>query len=117
MDIGKRLRELREAKCLSQGHIEKCTGLLRGYVSRVECGHAPPNLVTLGKWAKALDLDLYQVFYEGKGEPVAPKVAESIALDRREEKLVDLFRRMPESDKSLFLGLAREAVKRQGKHE
>ena len=117
MDIGPRVRELREAKSFSQGHIEKRTGLLRCYVSRVECGHAPPNLVTLEKWAKALDLELYQVFYEGKGEPAAPEVPEGMAFDSREEKLVDLFRRMPESDKSLFLGLASEAVKRRGKHE
>jgi transcriptional regulator with XRE-family HTH domain len=117
MNIGQRLRELREAKGLSQGHIEKRTGLLRGYVSRVECGHAPPNLVTLEKWAKALDLELYQVFYEGKDEPVAPEVPDGMVLDRREAKLVNLFREMPEGDKSLFLGLAREAVKRRRKHE
>ena len=117
MDIGKRLRELREAKRLSQRDIEKRTGMLQGYICRVERGHAPPNLVTLEKWAKALDLELYQVFYEGKGEPAAPEVPEGMAFDSREEKLVDLFRRMPESDKSLFLGLASEAVKRRGKHE
>ena len=113
MDIGKRLRELREAKGLSQRDIEKRTGFLQGYVSRVECGHAPPSLATLEKWANALDLELYQLFYKGKGEPAAREVPESMALDRREEKLVDLFRRMPESVKNLFLGLAREAVKRQ----
>ena len=117
MDIGPRVRELREAKSFSQGHIEKRTGLLRCYVSRVECGHAPPNLVTLEKWAKALDLELYQVFYEGKGEPAVPEVPESIALERQEEKLVDLLRRTQESDKSLFLGLAREAMRTKGKHE
>ena len=59
MNIGRRLAELREAKGLSQRDIEKRTGFLQGYVSRVECGHAPPNLVTLEKWAKALDLELY----------------------------------------------------------
>jgi len=39
MVIGDRLRELREAKELSQGDIEERTGLLRCYVSRVENGH------------------------------------------------------------------------------
>jgi transcriptional regulator with XRE-family HTH domain len=117
MNIGQRLRELREAKGLSQRDIEKRTGLLQGYVCRVERGHAPPNLVTLEKWAKALDLELYQVFYEGKGQPVAPDVPGGMALDRREAKLVNLFREMPEGDKSLLLGLAREVVKRRGKNE
>ena len=91
--------------------------MLQGYICRVERGHAPPNLVTLEKWAKALDVELYQVFYAGEGKPVVPDVPEGMALDSREKKLVDLFRRMPESDKNLFLGLAREAVRKRGKHD
>jgi transcriptional regulator with XRE-family HTH domain len=35
MIIGDRLRELRKQKQLSQGDIEKRTGLLRCYISRV----------------------------------------------------------------------------------
>lgn len=42
MVIADRLRELRENKKLSQGDIEKRTGLLRCYVSRVENGHTVP---------------------------------------------------------------------------
>ncbi len=117
MNIGTRFRELREAKGLSQGHIEKRTGLLRCYVSRVECGHTEPKLETLEKWARALDLELYQLFYEGKVEPAAPKVAEPTRRHTREGALLNLFQRMPERDKGLFLALAREAVKRRGKHE
>jgi transcriptional regulator with XRE-family HTH domain len=117
MNIGKRLRELREAKGLSQGDIEKRTGLVRCFVSRIECGYTVPSLVTLEKWTKALDLELYQLFYDGKGKPVAPKVTESTAPRTRERKLVDLFGRMPERDKILFLALAREAVKQRGEHE
>lgn len=73
MDIGKRLRELRKANGLSQGDIEKRTGLLRCYLSRVECGHTVPSLATLEKWAKALDLEFYQLFFVGKGKPQAPR--------------------------------------------
>jgi transcriptional regulator with XRE-family HTH domain len=42
MVIGDRLRQLCEAKSLSQGDIEKRTGLLRCYISRVENGHTGP---------------------------------------------------------------------------
>ena len=59
MDIGKGLRELREAKGFSQGDIEKRTGLLRCHTSRVENGYTVPSLETLEKFAKALDLELY----------------------------------------------------------
>jgi transcriptional regulator with XRE-family HTH domain len=117
MDIGKRLRELRAARRYSQGDIEKRTGLFRCYISRVECGHTLPELRTLEKWAKALDLKLYQLFFAGEGKPVAPKTAEPSRRNTREGALLDLFQRMPEKDKSLFLGLARVTVKKRRKRE
>ena len=45
MIIGDRLRALREEKKLSQGEIEKRTGLLRCYISRVENGHTVPGCI------------------------------------------------------------------------
>ena len=68
MDIARRLRELREHKDMSQGDIEEKTGLLRCYISRVENGHTIPAIETLEKMARALDLPLYALLYEGKGE-------------------------------------------------
>jgi transcriptional regulator with XRE-family HTH domain len=117
MDIGKRLRELRKAKGLSQHDIEKRTGMLTCYLSRVECGHALPEVGTLERWAKALDLELYQLFYQGKGEPMAPELAEPTPRNTREGTLLNLFRRMPERDRGLFLALARKAVKQREKHK
>jgi transcriptional regulator with XRE-family HTH domain len=69
MIIGDRLRELRETKKLSQGDIEKRTGLLRCHISRVENGHTVPAIETLEKLARALEIPLYQLFYEGKSRP------------------------------------------------
>jgi transcriptional regulator with XRE-family HTH domain len=66
MDIADRLRLLREYKNLSQGDIEKRTGLRRCYVSRVENGHAFPALETLEKISRALEVPLYQFFYDGE---------------------------------------------------
>ena len=73
VDIGKRLQELRLAKGFSQGDIERQTGLLRCYVSRVENGYTIPNLQTLDKWAKALDMDLHRLFQPGVGTPATPE--------------------------------------------
>ncbi len=73
MDLGRRLKELRSAQNLSQGDIQDKTGLLRCYVSRVENGHTMPNLDTLERWAGALGVELYQLFFEGD-HPVAPPV-------------------------------------------
>jgi len=74
MLIGERLREFREAKNLSQGDIEKRTGLLRCYVSRVENGHTVPAVETLEKFARALEVPLYQLFYEGDEPPALPRL-------------------------------------------
>jgi transcriptional regulator with XRE-family HTH domain len=113
MEIGKRLRQLREARHLSQGDIQKRTGLLRCYISRVECGHTIPSLETLEKMAKAFDLEFYQLFYLGSGTPTAPEVPGQDILAREERKLVEMFRQMSRSDKELVLGLARQARQRR----
>ena len=64
MKIGTTIRGYRLQKGLSQGYIEKRTGLLRCYLSRVENGHTVPSLDTLAKIAHALDLPLAQFFVE-----------------------------------------------------
>ena len=70
------MRELRETKKLSQGDIEKRTGLLRCYISRVENGHTVPAIETLEKLARALEIPLYQLFYEGEEPAQAAESAE-----------------------------------------
>jgi transcriptional regulator with XRE-family HTH domain len=66
MLIGNRLKELRESKQLSQGDIEKRTGLLRCYISRVENGHTVPSVETLEKMARALEMPMYRLFHDGE---------------------------------------------------
>jgi transcriptional regulator with XRE-family HTH domain len=81
MLIGHRLKEIREAKNLTQGDIESATGLLRAYVSRVENGHTIPGVETLEKWARALDMPLYLILRDEEGDqpPAAsPKNEEPI---------------------------------------
>ncbi len=69
MLIGERIRALREAKGLTQGDIEERCGLLRCYTSRVENGHTVPSLETIEKIARALEIPLYQIFYDGEKPP------------------------------------------------
>jgi transcriptional regulator with XRE-family HTH domain len=83
MIIGERLRQIREQKNLSQGDIEHKTGLLRCYVSRVENGHTVPAIETLEKLARAMDVPLYQLFYDGEKPPELP------ALPTREKGASD----------------------------
>src|SRR5712672_3047966 len=66
MVIGNRLKELRESKNLSQGDIEKRSGLLRCYISRVENGHTVPAIETLEKMARSLEVPMYRLFHAGE---------------------------------------------------
>lgn len=85
MIIGDRLRTIREQMKLSQGDIEKRTGLLRCYISRVENGHTVPAIETLEKMARALEIPMYQLFYDGEEPPELPQ------LPRSSKKEHDLF--------------------------
>ncbi len=105
MDIGNRLHALREAKKLSQGDIEKRTGLLRCYVSRVENGHTIPGLETLEKWVTALGIEMYQLFYAGK-VPVPVQSGVPINLGGGGE-LVEIYRKLSPDRKALLLSVAR----------
>ena len=67
--IGDRLRELRAGKKLSQGDIEKRTGLLRCYIPRVENGHTVPAIETLEKMARLLKCRLISSFMMAKSRP------------------------------------------------
>ena len=69
MYIAEKLRQFRESKNLSQGDIEKRTGLLRCYISRVENGHTVPAIETLEKLARALEVPMYKLFYDGEEPP------------------------------------------------
>jgi len=74
MAIGIRIRQIREQKGMSQGDIEEITGLLRSYVSRVENGHTVPSLETLERFAAALGVPVYRLFYTGDDTPATPSL-------------------------------------------
>lgn len=75
--IGQRLRRLRDAKKLTQGDLEKRSGLLRCAISRVENGHSVPALHTLEKLAQALRVPLFRLFTDDPRakKPHVPKAS------------------------------------------
>jgi transcriptional regulator with XRE-family HTH domain len=109
MIIGERLRALRGEKQFSQGDIEKRTGLLRCYISRVENGHTIPSVETLEKISRALEIPLYQLFYEGKDVAAPPKIRKTPTWGSggKEARLLrrfcTLLSRTGESDRQLLL--------------
>jgi len=123
MIIGDRLREMREAKQLSQGDIEKRTGLLRCYISRVENGHTVPAIETLEKMARALEVPLYQLFYDGEEPPKLPNLLKRKSSDdiawgsagkdaRFLSKLRRVLGKADENDRKLVLFMAQKMARR-----
>jgi transcriptional regulator with XRE-family HTH domain len=123
MIIADRIRLLRETKKLSQGDIEKRTGLLRCYISRVENGHTVPAIETLEKLARAMEVPLYQLFYDGEEPPELPnlpkrKTADDIAWGStgKEARLLGRFRRLmgriDDGDRRLLLYMAQKMANR-----
>ena len=125
LDISDRLRTVREQKKLSQGDIETRTGLLRCYVSRVENGHTIPSIETLEKLARALDLSLYQLLYDGEVPPALPHSHRRKASDQLPgcspkdrhyfRKLREFLSRMSEQDRRLLMEFA-QSIAARNKH-
>ena len=108
---------------MSQGDVEKRTGLLRCYISRVENGHTVPALETLEKMARAMEVPLYALFYDGEKPPPAlpkPKAAASgWGGSGRDARLLGNFRRLlsrtDKADINLLLFMAQKmAQKKEG---
>ena len=114
MYLAERLRQIREFKKLSQGDIQNRSGLLRCYISRVENGHTVPALETLEKIAHALEVPLYQLFYEEGPVVESPTPAKNAKGDwasrgsgfRTFTRIRRAVAAMDERDRGLLLHLA-----------
>jgi transcriptional regulator with XRE-family HTH domain len=123
MIIGDHLRELRELKKMSQGDIEHRTGLFRCYISRVENGHIVPSIETLEKFARALEVPMYQLFYDGQNPPKPLELPKGRPQDKliwgasgKQARMLHKFRRalseIDDSNRMLILNVARKMAAR-----
>jgi transcriptional regulator with XRE-family HTH domain len=93
--------------------------------SRVENGHTVPSVATLEKIARALEVPLYKLFYDGEEPPNLENLPKRISTkdllwgSGKEARILKSFlktaQRLRESDRNLLLFLARRmASKRRG---
>jgi len=98
--------------------------LLRCYISRVENGHTVPAVATLEKMARALEVPMYQLFYEGNERPKISNMPKRNGNDEtvwgssgKDARTLAKFRRLlsrtNEADRKLLLVVARKMVKRK----
>jgi transcriptional regulator with XRE-family HTH domain len=104
MNIGQRIRTLREAKGLSQGDVERRSGLLRSYISRVEGGYTAPSLATLEKFAKALEVEPYQLLFGRNGHPRPASVLRPL-ISRSASNLLKAYESLSLGNRKLVVSL------------
>ncbi len=102
ISIGARIRELREKCGLSQGDIERASGMMRAYISRIERGHTVPNLESIERFATALGVPVHELFRDGEPSKASNPIAEMIA---------GYLRKMKPAERELLLKLARSLAK------
>ncbi len=112
MNIGDTIRNYRIQRNMSQGDIEKRTGLLRCYLSRVENGHTIPSLDTLAKIASAMNLPLAQFFTEYNLEQATAASKSTPQLSEDEVRFLTQIRRystnLNESDRKMLLAMVKK---------
>jgi transcriptional regulator with XRE-family HTH domain len=110
MNIGETIRNFRLQKGMSQGDIEKRTGLLRCYLSRVENGHTIPSLDTLAKIATAMEVPLAHFFADSNGNGDNAKSLPQLSED--EIRFLTQIRRyssgLNDSDRKLVLAMVKK---------
>jgi transcriptional regulator with XRE-family HTH domain len=116
MNIGQSIRSYRLQKGMSQGDIEKRTGLLRCYLSRVENGHTIPSLDTLSKIATAMEISLSQ-FFSDSGHSNGAKGLPQLSED--ELRFLSQIRRyaasLNDSDRKLVLAMVKKMAASAGR--
>jgi transcriptional regulator with XRE-family HTH domain len=124
MLIGEKLKALRTQKNMSQGEIERRTGLMRCYISRVENGHTVPAIETLEKMTRAIGVPLYQIFYNGEKPPAQhpPQFVDGgWGSSGRDAKTLGRFRRLlkrtAEADRRLLFCVAQKMAEKKNRTE
>lgn len=112
VNIGEVIRSYRTERGLSQGDIERRTGLLRCYLSRVENGHTVPSLETLAKIAEAMEIGLAD-FFPSTETPRDRETQKMLGeLSEEEIRFLGEIKRyssgLSDSDKRLVLGMIRK---------
>ena len=100
MNLGESIRKIRQARGISQGEMQKRTGILRSYLSRVENGHTVPSFATLQRLAGAMGVTLSDFFspdseYLRELKNLLPQLS-----DEQRQLLLDLVKQLARARKA-----------------
>lgn len=117
LNIGAIIRTLREARALSQGDVERRSGLLRSYISRVEGGGTTPSLATIEKLAKVLEVEPYQLLYGqllygGNGRPRPAAIPDRRGISRSASNFLKAYQGLSVSNRRIIGSLMSRLARR-----
>ncbi len=98
MDVGTTIKELRKQRGLTQADLAAEIGWERGTIAAVETGGAMPGRELVEAIATFFNVSVDYVL--GRNTVSGEK-----GLTEREQQVIDLFRKSPETAKESFLGL------------
>lgn len=88
--LGRRIKELRKMRGLSQEELSEKVDIDPKHLSRIEVGRGFPSLDTLEKIAKALNVemkDFFEFAHEAKSAKELMRTLESLTKETDEERL------------------------------
>lgn len=98
MDLGKRLKNLREAKKLSIYKLSQETNVSQGHISDLENGKNQPTIETLSRLTVPLGITLSEFFNED---------GEVSVLSERERELLEIYRTMSDERAEIYVKLGK----------
>ena len=112
-----RLKEIMRIREMKQADLARATGLAKGGISNYITGRYEPKSDVISKLAKALNCS--EMWLWGYDVPMERQDKKSISpeeteLSEGEKMLLDLFRRVPEDQQQLVLGMIRAALNTKG---
>lgn len=97
MEIGKKLRKLREDRNMSMYRLTQITGVSGHHIKGIEEGTRQPTVETLQRLTAALGASLAEIFNDDM---------QSCYLSERERQLIENFRRLPEEKADALLKIS-----------
>lgn len=106
-----RLQEIMNKKQLKQADLARMTGISRGAISNYVLGRYEPKSDVISKFAKSLNCsEIWLWGYDVPMERASTKATNTIEVTEDEQKLLDLFRLVPENQQQMVLQMIEIAL-------
>lgn len=114
MNIGEKIKTARLSKGMTQEELGEILGVQKSAIAKYENGRVVNiKRSTLKKISDALGIPPHELIFDEKLRTESKPPSPEINLSEGERTLLDLFRRVPEDQQQLVLGMIRAALGNQ----